>query len=180
MAVSQAPEEWTEWADLLAEAVDGRSRWRLPLMMLVMLVMLGMLFAGSRRTVTTGLRAGGLQDDHWGYYDLLQTVGHRWMEIGDLVLELIVKRVLTGESRALSVIDDTPTKRYGPQVAGAEIHHDPTSGPTKNEFCYGHVRELGIGSDRFDWPPGGTHQNGSLHSPGDVWLAYRRAGPRPG
>ncbi len=65
MAVYQAPEEWTECSDLLAAAVDGRSRWRLPL------VMLGMLFAGGRRTVTMWLRAGELQDDYRGYYDFL-------------------------------------------------------------------------------------------------------------
>ena len=133
MAVYQAPEEWTEWADLLAAAVDGRSRWRLPL------VMLGMLFASGRRTVTTWLRAGGLQDDYRGYYDFLQTVGRRWLVLGDRVLELVLSRILKGESRVLLVIDDTPTKRYGPQVEGAGIHHDPTPGPTGNEFCYGHV-----------------------------------------
>ena len=133
MAVYQAPEEWTEWADLLAAAVDGRSRWRLPL------VMLGMLFARGRRTVTTWLRAGGLQDDYRGFYDFLQTVGRGCLSLGDRVLGVVLQRVLKDESRVLLVIDDTPTKRYGPQVAGAGIHHDPTPGPTGNEFCYGHV-----------------------------------------
>ena len=75
MAVYQAPEEWTEWADLLAAAVDGRSRWRLPL------VMLGMLFASGWRTVTTWWRAGGLQDDDRGYYDFLQAVGRGWLSL---------------------------------------------------------------------------------------------------
>ncbi len=36
MAVYLATEEWTEWADLLAAVIDGRSRWRLPLVMLRM------------------------------------------------------------------------------------------------------------------------------------------------
>ncbi len=74
MAVSQAPEEWTERADLLA-AAGGRSRGRLPL------GMPGMLFAGGRRTVTTWWRAGGLQDDDRGYYDFLQAVGRGWLSL---------------------------------------------------------------------------------------------------
>ena len=70
MAVYHAPEEWTEWTEWLAAAIDGRSRWRLPL------VMLGMLFAGGRRTVTTWLRAAMLQGDYRAHYHFLQTVGH--------------------------------------------------------------------------------------------------------
>ena len=97
------------------------------------------MFASGRRTVTTWWRAGGLQDDYRGYYDFLQKVGQRWLSLGDRVLQLVLKRVLKDESRVLLVIDDTPTKRYGPQVAGAGIHHDPTPGPTGNEFCDGHV-----------------------------------------
>lgn len=40
---------------------------------------------------------------------------------------------------SLLAIDDSPTKRYGPQIQGAGIHHDPTPGPGGNAFCYGHV-----------------------------------------
>jgi hypothetical protein len=36
-------------------------------------------------------------------------------------------------------IDDSPTKRYGPKVQGAGIHHDPTPGPAGHPFCYGHI-----------------------------------------
>jgi hypothetical protein len=36
-------------------------------------------------------------------------------------------------------LDDTPTKRYGPKVQGAGIHHNPTPGPTGQQFLYGHV-----------------------------------------
>ena len=36
-------------------------------------------------------------------------------------------------------IDDSPTKRYGPQVEGAGIHHNPTPGPAGSKFLYGHV-----------------------------------------
>lgn len=36
-------------------------------------------------------------------------------------------------------LDDTPTKRYGPKVEGAGIHHNPTPGPSGQKFLYGHV-----------------------------------------
>ena len=47
MTVYRAPKEWTECVEYLAAALDGRSRWRLPLLML------GAVFAGGRRTVTS-------------------------------------------------------------------------------------------------------------------------------
>jgi DDE superfamily endonuclease len=132
MAVYRAPKEWTECVGCLAAALDGRSRWRLPLLML------GAVFAGGRRTVTTWLRAATLQRDYRDFYHFLQTVGRRWREVGDRVLALVVRQAVRS-SRVLLVIDDSPTKRYGPKVEGAGIHHDPTPGPTGNEFCYGHV-----------------------------------------
>lgn len=133
MAVDQAPEKWEEWAAWLAALIDGRSRWRLPL------VLMGMLLASGRRTVTTWLRANLLQDDYRRYYYVLQTVGRAWSAIGRRLLTLVITQVLRDESRVLLAIDDTPTKRYGPKVQGARIHHDPTPGPAGNEFCYGHV-----------------------------------------
>jgi hypothetical protein len=36
-------------------------------------------------------------------------------------------------------IDDTPTKRYGPKVEGAGLHHNPTPGPAAAPLLYGHL-----------------------------------------
>jgi hypothetical protein len=36
-------------------------------------------------------------------------------------------------------IDDTPTQRYGPEVEGAGVHHNPTPGPAAARYVYGHV-----------------------------------------
>jgi hypothetical protein len=36
------------------------------------------------------------------------------------------------------VLDDTPTKRYGPKVEGAGYHHNPTPGKTDATLCFGH------------------------------------------
>src|SRR5690606_34222304 len=76
------------------------------------------------------------------------SAGQRWQRLGERLLVLVVRHVLADQQRVLLAIDDTPTKRYGPQVQGAGIHHDPTPGPAKKgtgkngkgkAFCYGHV-----------------------------------------
>jgi hypothetical protein len=41
--------------------------------------------------------------------------------------------------RLLAVIDDSPTKRYGPKVEGADIHRNPTPGPADQKYVYGHI-----------------------------------------
>jgi hypothetical protein len=55
------------------------------------------------------------------------------------VLFRIAVRVIAPGDRLLLAIDDTPTKRYGPLVEGAGIHHNPTPGPSGQKFLYGHV-----------------------------------------
>lgn len=47
----ESPEPWSQWSEWLAAGLHARNRWRLPVLMV------GMLFAGGRRTVTTWLRA---------------------------------------------------------------------------------------------------------------------------
>lgn len=133
MACYHTPTEWEEWSNWLAAGLHGRSRWRLPLLMT------GLLFAGSRRVVASWLRTGGLSDDYQDYYFFLQSVGRRWGELGRRVLVLVLRRALRDQSRVLVAIDDSPTKRYGPKVEGAGVHHDPTPGPSGSSFCYGHI-----------------------------------------
>ena len=133
MACYHAPAKWEDWSNWLAAGLHGQSRWRLaPLM-------LGVLFACGRRTVTSWLRAAGVTDDFRSFYYFLQSVGRRWFDLGSRVLTLVNEQALDELSRVLLVIDDSPTKRYGPQVEGAGTHHDPTPGPTSHPFCYGHV-----------------------------------------
>jgi hypothetical protein len=47
-------------------------------------------------------------------------------------------KVIAPSSRILLAIDDTPSKRYGPKVEGAGVHHNPTPGPAGSKFLYGH------------------------------------------
>jgi hypothetical protein len=55
-----------------------------------------------------------------------------------MLLQAVLRVVNPGE-RFLFAIDDTPTKRYGPRVEGAGIHHNPTPGPAEQKYVYGHV-----------------------------------------
>jgi len=126
------PGEWSEWSDYLAAGLHARNRWRLPVLLV------GMLFADGRRTVTTWLRAAGISSDFADYYYFLAPLGRKSEIVATRLLALVL-RTLPLPERLLAVIDDSPTKRYGPKVEGAGIHHNPTPGPADQHFLYGHI-----------------------------------------
>jgi hypothetical protein len=128
----QCPSEWTEWSEWLAAGLHARNRWRLPVLLT------GILFAVGRRTVTTWLRAVGVSDDFQDYYYFLAPLGRKARSIATQLF-LLVLRTLPLPDRLLAVIDDSPTKRYGPKVEGADIHHNPTPGPADQKYLYGHI-----------------------------------------
>lgn len=102
------------------------------------MLLLGILFASGRRTVSSWLRAAGVSDDYQGYYYFLQSLGHKTNGLAERLLVIVLARVPL-EPRVLLAVDDTPTKRYGRKVQGAGIHHNPTPGPADHEFLYGHI-----------------------------------------
>ena len=128
----QCPEDWAEWSQWLAAGLHARNRWRLPVLLV------GILFAHGRRTVTTWLRAAGVSDDFQDYYYFLAALGRKTKSVATQLLVLVL-RTLPLPDRILAVIDDTPTKRYGPKVEGADIHHNPTPGPADQKYLYGHI-----------------------------------------
>ena len=132
MAQYQCPEDWMQWSQWLSAGLQARNRWRLPVLLL------GILFATGRRTVSTWLRAAGISDDFQDYYYFLQPVGRKTWDITERLLVIVLARVPLG-SRVLFAVDDSPTKRYGPHVQGAGIHHNPTPGPADQQFLYGHI-----------------------------------------
>ena len=117
-----SPNDWNEWSLWLAAGLHARNRWRLPLLLM------GILFAQGRRTVTTWLRAAGISDDYQDYYYFLAALGRKTKPVATRLLVLLL-RVLPLPERLVAVIDDTPTKRYGPHVEGADIHRNPMPGP---------------------------------------------------
>ena len=128
----QAPMEWHQWVSWLAAGLHGRNRWRLSL------IILGIVFARGRRTVTSWLRAVGVSDQFRHYYYFLQPLGRKSKELAERLLTLLLVRVAPGE-RVVFAVDDSPTKRYGPKVQGAGIHRNPAPGPADQKFLYGHI-----------------------------------------
>lgn len=128
----QSPEDWSEWSEWLAAGLDARNRWRLPILLT------GMLLASGRRTVTTWLRAAGVSDDYQDYYYFLTSIGRNSKKIASQ-LTVLVLRTLPLPARLEVVIDDSPTRRYGPHVEGADVHRNPAPGPVDQPFLYGHI-----------------------------------------
>ena len=128
----QCPKEWSEWIAWLAAGLHGRCRWRLPVLLL------GILFARGRRTAASWLRAAAIGIRFSDYYYFISVIGRESIALGTRLLMLLLQRLPSGP-RVLVALDDTPTKRYGPKVQGAGIHHNPTPGPADAKFLYGHI-----------------------------------------
>jgi len=128
----QCPNEWSEWSNWLAAGLHARNRWRLPVLLT------GILFAVGLRTVTSWLRAVGVSDDYRDYYYFLAPLGRKAKSVATQLF-LLVLRTIPLPDRLLVVIDDSPTKRYGPKVEGADIHRNPTPGPADQKYLYGHI-----------------------------------------
>jgi hypothetical protein len=134
MSLWTMPPEVSAWFVALAGCLDVRNQPRL------LALLGGAVFARGRRTVTSWLRAAGITDDFRPAYGLLGTVGRRVAWLAAVVLlRVALPRLAAGQSRLLFALDDTPTRRYGPCVEGAGIHHNPTPGPAGQKFVYGHV-----------------------------------------
>ena len=80
----QPPREWQQWVDWLSAGLHGRNRWRLSL------IIMGIVFAGGRRTVTTWLRAVGIDDDFANYYYFLQPLGRKAKHVAQRLLALVL------------------------------------------------------------------------------------------
>jgi hypothetical protein len=50
-----------------------------------------------------------------------------------------IKALLSEVERSTLAPDDTPTKRYGPHVQWAGVHHNPTPGSAGSPYVYSHV-----------------------------------------
>jgi hypothetical protein len=131
MATWQLPADVTNWIAALSKLLDERNGFRL------LPIFAGIFFGQGRRTVSSWLRAAGISDDYEDYYYFISTLGRKTKSLATRLLYLIMEAIPLGV-RVLLVLDDSPTKRYGPKVEGAGIHHNPTPGPARQEFLYGH------------------------------------------
>lgn len=132
MAAWTLPAEVASWIEKLGGLLHGRLAWRLvPLFV-------GALFGQGRKTVASWLRGGQLGDDFKTYYYFLGSLGRNVKSLAWMLLRIAIDVIEPG-ARLVFAIDDTPTKRCGPRVEGAGIHHNPTPGPADQKFLYGHV-----------------------------------------
>ncbi len=126
------PRLWQDLTHSLASCLHQRHAFRLGVLLT------GALFAKGRRTVTSWLRAAGVGPGFAAYYYFLAALARRADLLAALLLRAALRHIApTGP--LLFALDDTPTKRYGPHVQGAGLHHNPTPGPTDQRFLYGHV-----------------------------------------
>jgi hypothetical protein len=132
MAQWTLPVEVVSWISRMASLLHGRLAWRL------LPLLAGALFAQGRKTVASWLRGGQLGGDFKNYYYFLGSLGRNVKSLAAVLLRIAVQVIVPGE-RLLLALDDTATKRYGPHVEGAGIHHNPTPGPADQQFMYGHV-----------------------------------------
>ncbi len=119
----QCPNEWSEWSDWLAAGLHARNRWRLPV--------LGGHPVCRRAADRQQLAPCGRCERRLPRLLLLLVPPGRKAGSVATQLFLLVLRTLPLPDRLLVVIDDSPTKRYGPKAEGADIHRNPTPWPRR-------------------------------------------------
>ena len=119
----------------LSRSFDPRTRPRLAELFF------GLLFCSEkRRTAAAWFRAAPIGDDYRQSYEAIASVGRRAPSVAVDVLKIVDQTIeADDEGRLVFALDDTPTKRYGPHVEGAGVHHHPTPGPANQAYVYGHV-----------------------------------------
>jgi len=122
-----------QWFARLASALDRRSAPRLTRLFL------GAVLARGRRAVTSWIRAAGPSEVFRPCYTAIAAAGKKAERIAAYLLLWVVEPLLGKAERLTLAIDDTPTRRYGPHVQGAGIHHNPTPGPAGSPYVCGHV-----------------------------------------
>ncbi len=131
MALSHLPASVANAFCNLARWLDRRHAARLPVLLL------GMLFASERRTVTSWFRGAGITTEFRQSYVTVCAVGRAADSMA--ISTVLAVRPLLRSPRLTVALDDTPTARYGPEVEGCGIHHNPSPGPAGEKYVYGHV-----------------------------------------
>jgi len=130
MPLSQLPPLVSALFYALAHCLDRRLQGRFPQLLI------GVLFARGRRTVTAWFRAAGIADDFRQAYRTVHAAGRHADFLATQLLRVI--RPLEPSPRLRVGLDDTPTPRWGPCIQGAGLHHNPTPGPAGEKYVYGH------------------------------------------
>src|SRR6202000_545348 len=81
----------------------------------------------------------GLSDRFQSCYVAVAAAGRRADSIAARLVLEVVKPLVKGTGRLTLALDDTSTRRSGPHVQGAGVHHNPAPGPAGSPYVYGHV-----------------------------------------
>ena len=127
------PDYWQVMAITFSSALHQRSAWRL------MIIFTAMLFAKGKKTITSWLRAAGINRCYKAYYYFIGSLAQKTENIATELFEIMISRIYKNANTVLAAIDDSPTARYGPKVQGAGIHRNPTPVPDGRKFVYGHI-----------------------------------------
>jgi hypothetical protein len=131
--LSALPARLSRWFLALVFPLDRRTAPRL------LQLLVGILFARGRRTATSWFRPAQIREEFRPAYRAIHAAGRNTDRMGAFVLWTLIQPLLSPSERLLFALDDTPTRRYGPQVEGAGLHHDPSSNPAHPPFLYGHI-----------------------------------------
>lgn len=91
-------------------------------------------------TVAGWIRVTRQEPRYRKFYHQLARIGSQQDKLQGQVSKWMIEQlspILTRGATIRLVIDDSPTKRYGPKVEGAGYHHNP-NGKNRTETCYGH------------------------------------------
>jgi len=127
------PDSWQIITIAICSVLHQRLAWRMSI------IIAGIVFARGRKTITSWFRAAGITERYKAFYYFVGSIGQKTQIIATVLFEIMIKLVYKNQNRVLMAIDDSPTKRYGPEVAGAGIHRNPTVGPDGAKFVYGHI-----------------------------------------
>jgi hypothetical protein len=127
------PDYWQVIVLALSSVLHRRPAWRLGI------ILAAMLFAKGRKTITSWLRAAGINRCYKAYYYFVGSLAQKTEKIATELFEIMIHRIYKNTNTILVAIDDSPTSRYGPKIQGAGIHRNPTPTPDGRKFVYGHV-----------------------------------------
>jgi hypothetical protein len=138
--IRQGQQQALELFQNIAKRLD--SKLKTPIRTFFIPLIIGALLAiVMRRTVTKWIQAAGLSEKYRNIFYHMPDIGRNGQKLFDEIIKYIKEHlgdVLKTATRIRIVLDDTPTKRYGPKIEGAGYHHNPTPGKTDAKLCFGH------------------------------------------
>ena len=127
------PDYWQATVITLSCLLHQRSAFRLAV------IFAAMLFARGKKTITSWLRAAGITGRYKAYYYFIGSLAQKTENIATKLFKIMINRIYKNTNTILAAIDDSHTSRYGPKVAGAGIHRNPTPTPDGKKFIFGHI-----------------------------------------